>query len=288
MNVATLLALAVTLTLALASPSVAAGQDSPDKLRRDAEKAFKKGDEIARADTYRDAIEKFQQARDLWKRAGDPAGEARALEHIGYMYSGFEKDHAKALGVFAEALEAARASKDRKLEAQILGDVARAKAATGDLAGGVKSYEEAFAIYELLEDRAGAAFTLTDIGRLYDDKDAARRDEYRKRAAEYRAKYNVPPLTQRVSGGVLAGKAIKKVQPSYPAAAAAAGISGVVVVEVTVSTEGAVESVRVVSGAPELSGAAVEAARQWTFSPTRLSGEPTRVIGTITFNFRRT
>ena len=32
--------------------------------------------------------------------------------------------------------------------------------------------------------------------------------------------------------------------------------------------------------------AAVGAARHWTFSPTTLNGEPVRIVGTITFNFR--
>jgi len=34
-----------------------------------------------------------------------------------------------------------------------------------------------------------------------------------------------------------------------------------------------------------LKDAAVEAARQWQFSPTQLSGVAVKVIGTLTFNF---
>ena len=36
-----------------------------------------------------------------------------------------------------------------------------------------------------------------------------------------------------------------------------------------------------------LSDAAVLAARGWAFSPMRLSGVPVKVVGTITFNFRK-
>jgi protein TonB len=67
--------------------------------------------------------------------------------------------------------------------------------------------------------------------------------------------------------------------------AEAAQVSGPVVVEITVDEEGNVISARAVSGHPLLRDAAVEAARQWNFTPTTLQGEPVKVIGTLTFNF---
>jgi protein TonB len=97
-----------------------------------------------------------------------------------------------------------------------------------------------------------------------------------------------PPSVTRVSGGVLAGKAVSRVQPPYPPMAKQANISGAVVVEVTVSETGSVISARGVSGHPLLMPAAVAAAKQWRFSPTLLSGVPVKVIGTITFNFTKT
>jgi protein TonB len=65
----------------------------------------------------------------------------------------------------------------------------------------------------------------------------------------------------------------------------AAQVSGTVVVEVLVDEEGNVSSARAVSGHPLLKDAAVEAAREWKFSPTSLDGKAVRVVGTITFNF---
>jgi TonB family protein len=92
---------------------------------------------------------------------------------------------------------------------------------------------------------------------------------------------------QRVSGGVMAGKAKYRPQPPYPAAARRAGVEGAVVVEVTVSKEGYVLCARPVSGPPLLQIAAVGAGRRWRFSPTTIDGEPVVVIGTITFHFAR-
>jgi len=60
-----------------------------------------------------------------------------------------------------------------------------------------------------------------------------------------------------------------------------------VVVEVTVSEQGAVVSTHVLSGPPLLRDAAERAARGWRFTPTILGNTPVKVIGTITFSFKR-
>jgi TonB family protein len=95
-----------------------------------------------------------------------------------------------------------------------------------------------------------------------------------------------PPKIIRKSGGVLAGAAIKRVSPSYPEMAKVAEVSGAVVVEITVDEEGNVIAAKALSGHPLLRDAAVDAARQWQFTPTQLQGELVKVIGTLTFNFK--
>jgi protein TonB len=92
----------------------------------------------------------------------------------------------------------------------------------------------------------------------------------------------------RVSGGVLAQRAVRRPQPPFPIEAIQIGVQGSVVVEVTIATDGTVEGARAVEGPIELRDAAVDAARRWTFKPLELNGEPIRMAGTITFHFRRT
>ncbi len=94
-----------------------------------------------------------------------------------------------------------------------------------------------------------------------------------------------PKRTTPVSGGVLTGKAISKPQPGYPPIAKAARASGAVVVQITVDESGRVVSASAVSGHPLLQQAAVNAVRNWRFSPTMLSGQPVKVTGTVTVNF---
>lgn len=88
-----------------------------------------------------------------------------------------------------------------------------------------------------------------------------------------------------ISGGVLNGKAISLPKPTYPPLAKAAKASGMVVVQVTVDESGKVISAKAVSGHPLLQAAAVQAAYQAQFTPTKLSGQPVKVTGVLTYNF---
>jgi TonB family protein len=95
-----------------------------------------------------------------------------------------------------------------------------------------------------------------------------------------------PGAAATVNAGVLDGKATAKPAPPYPAIARAARASGSVTVQVTVNEQGRVVEARAVSGHPLLQQAAVQAARQARFEPTRQSGTPVRVTGTLTYDFR--
>ena len=93
------------------------------------------------------------------------------------------------------------------------------------------------------------------------------------------------PPRAPISGGVLNGKAISLPKPVYPPIARQAHASGTVVVQVTIDENGNVISAHAVSGHPLLQAVAVQAARGARFSPTKLSGQPVKVTGVITYNF---
>lgn len=88
-----------------------------------------------------------------------------------------------------------------------------------------------------------------------------------------------------IFGGVLNGKATNLPAPEYPPIAKAAHASGSVRVNVTVDEEGNVISAQAVSGHPLLQAAAVAAAKQAKFMPTKLSGRPIKVSGTLVYTF---
>jgi Ca-activated chloride channel family protein len=96
---------------------------------------------------------------------------------------------------------------------------------------------------------------------------------------------SLSPKKLEVSGGVLQGAATKKVQPAYPAIAKGANVKGSVQIQITTNESGEVINARAVAGHPLLRDAALQAAKQWRFKPTELSGVPVKTQGVITFNF---
>lgn len=99
------------------------------------------------------------------------------------------------------------------------------------------------------------------------------------------ARENAEPKVLRISGGVLQGGPIKRVQPYYPIDAKLTGIVGDVAVQVTIGTTGEIIAAESISGPEQLREAATIAARQWLFKPTELSGTPVNVTGVLTFKF---
>ena len=89
----------------------------------------------------------------------------------------------------------------------------------------------------------------------------------------------------RVGGNIRAPTRTQFVEPVYPQTARAAGVQGVVILELVIGADGAVSNARVLRSIPLLDQAALDAVRQWRYEPTLLNGVPTPVIMTATVNF---
>jgi anaerobic magnesium-protoporphyrin IX monomethyl ester cyclase len=75
-----------------------------------------------------------------------------------------------------------------------------------------------------------------------------------------------------------------KVLPPYPADAAAQQIHGEVAMDVMLNDDGTVREVKVLEGNPLLSGAAVDAVKQWKYRPLTLDGKlVNRIVVVLTF-----
>jgi len=93
------------------------------------------------------------------------------------------------------------------------------------------------------------------------------------------------PQRVRVSQGVSQGLLIHKVTPVYPALARQARIQGTVVLQALIGRDGAIQNLHVVSGHPMLTGAALDAVKQWRYKPYYLNGEPVEVDTTVNVIF---
>lgn len=93
------------------------------------------------------------------------------------------------------------------------------------------------------------------------------------------------PILKPISGGVLNGTAISLPAPVYPDPAKRMRLAGIVSVAVVVDETGKVISAEATSGPSPLREAAMKAALRARFSPTKLSGQPVKVSGSINYKF---
>ena len=94
-----------------------------------------------------------------------------------------------------------------------------------------------------------------------------------------------PAQDEAVLGGA-AQKAIEAPAPAYPREARAAGIQGVVKLQVRISKEGSVMEATVLSGHPLLVPAALEAVKRYRYQPLTIEGKPYEVLTTVEVPFR--
>jgi protein TonB len=99
-----------------------------------------------------------------------------------------------------------------------------------------------------------------------------------------------PPPVRPLRAGVdvREPRRVREVRPVYPEIAADSHIQGVVVLECQIDTRGRVSDVKVLRGITVLNNAAVEAVRQWVYTPTLVNGVPVPVTMTVTLTFQLT
>ena len=94
-----------------------------------------------------------------------------------------------------------------------------------------------------------------------------------------------PQAPVRVGGAIKQPTKLKNVPPVYPPIAQSARVQGVVIIEATIGADGKVKDAKVLRSIPLLDQAALDAVKQWVFTPTLLNNVPVPVIMTVTVNF---
>jgi TonB family protein len=94
------------------------------------------------------------------------------------------------------------------------------------------------------------------------------------------------PGMTRISQGVSQGLVLKKVTPTYPRMALQLHKEGSVELLATVSKDGHITNIKVLSGDAMLTNAATEAVRQWQYRPYLLNGQPLEIETQITVSFK--
>jgi len=85
------------------------------------------------------------------------------------------------------------------------------------------------------------------------------------------------PVRVGIPGEVVTGRLIKKAFPVYPAEAKLKGVQGRVVLDALIGTDGHLKDLQVLAGPTMLQQPALDAVRQWVYTPYLLNGKPVEV-----------
>src|SRR5882672_218605 len=114
----------------------------------------------------RKSIEKYHEALELFRQAGDRDDEATTLNNIGRVYQSLG-EMKKAIEKYDEALPIRRSIGDRNGEAVTLNNIGSVYQSAGEMQKALEKYNEALPIFQAIGSRDGEVVILNNIGSLY-------------------------------------------------------------------------------------------------------------------------
>ena len=150
--------------------SPAATKENAERLLEEGKALYQQGS----AESLRQAIQKLQEARLLYRAVGDRSGESVTFIGIGAVYDALGEKQ-KALDFYNQALPILRAVGDsealrrnRGVEATTLNNIGGVYDDLGEKQKALDYYNQALPIFRAVGDRGGEATTLNNIGAVYD------------------------------------------------------------------------------------------------------------------------
>jgi CHAT domain-containing protein/predicted negative regulator of RcsB-dependent stress response len=129
-----------------------------DALYREAEKSWQ-----GTLEERKNGVEKYHEALELYRRAGDRSREAVTLKRLGVAHF-LLWELQKALEKYNEALQISREIGDRREEASVLTFIGGIYWTQGDWRKALENYNESLQLRREVGDRSGEAHTLNNIG----------------------------------------------------------------------------------------------------------------------------
>jgi TonB family protein len=186
-----------------------------------------------------------------------------------------EKRLQPAANEFRESLSGDLTPRWTKVWAHI--NLAKIFTAAGDCARAATEYDLA---YSTDDDAFGAQHEVEEYLRLHTVRPAAK-------LPDLAGESELPAGVHRAGPDVVAPVARERTQPAYSEAARLAGLEGTVLLEVTVAADGSATTVRVTRPLGlGLDANAMDAVRQWRFTPGLYRGRPSATLTEVAVDFR--
>ncbi|HKD40958.1 MAG TPA: tetratricopeptide repeat protein, partial [Myxococcaceae bacterium] len=145
-----------------------------DTARVAAERVFAEATELlegSNAESFRKAVEKFEQALPMWRAIGDKRGEGRTLALMGFACQRHSlRDREKTTGYLTQALSLHRDAGDRVAEAFTLNTLGRVYLDAGDAKKALAQFEQSLDLSRKLGDPMLQADALKNVATVYSQR----------------------------------------------------------------------------------------------------------------------
>jgi len=146
-------------------PSVMA--QSVDTKEAEANRLLRQGIQQFQTSQFREALQSWEKALQIYREIKNPKGEAASLNNLGTAY-GFLGKYQKAIEYQQQSLVITREIKDRQGEVDALGNLGIAYGSLGQYQKAIEYQQETLAIAREIKDRRGEANSLGNLGIAYD------------------------------------------------------------------------------------------------------------------------
>jgi tetratricopeptide (TPR) repeat protein len=142
--------------------------NAEDKYRVAADSFFREAEQLKNGtlEAKRQGIEKYQEALELYRRAGARREEAETIKNIGDIHISMG-DAKKALEMLTMALPISQTIGDRILEAEMIMNIGTAYLELGEPQKALDKYNECLAIFQAMGDRRNTARAQLCVGVVY-------------------------------------------------------------------------------------------------------------------------
>ncbi|MCZ8046817.1 MAG: CHAT domain-containing protein [Microcystis sp. LE19-41.2A] len=139
-----------------------------DARKAEADQLLQQGIQQYQTSQFREALQSWEKALQIYREIGDRQGEANSLGSLGIAYGSLGQ-YQKAIEYHQQYLTIAREIGDRQGEANSLGSLGIAYSSLGQYQKAIEYHQQSLAINREIGDRAGEALSLNNLGVAYRD-----------------------------------------------------------------------------------------------------------------------
>ena len=134
--------------------------------QKEADRLLQQGIQQYQTSQFREALQSWEQALQIYREIKNRQGEANALGNLGIAYYSLGQ-YQKVIEYQQQSLDIAREIKDRQGEAASLGNLGIAYRSLGQYQKAIDYHEQSLAIAKEIGNRSGEAASLNNLGNAY-------------------------------------------------------------------------------------------------------------------------